>query len=252
MTFFILGIGMRGVKSITLEEAEMIEASTRVYLEGYTSFLPPDFQMKFKEKFGKTYVSLSRENIEVEDITRIIEKGKDTVLMVPGDPFVATTHISLIKAIEKSGEIVEVRENASIISSLPFKAGLTFYRFGQVVSIPRIYPNFVPTSPLKKILFNIENNLHTIALIDIYEGRNISAKELLDSLLGMMEKLNDQTISERKLIIASKVNQPDEKILLTDLKGLSTIDEDLTPYALIILAKPDSNEEFFEEYTLRE
>ncbi|MHB1492428.1 MAG: diphthine synthase [Thermoplasmataceae archaeon] len=246
MTVYILGIGMRGVKSFTIEEAEIVRNSSAIYLEGYTSFLPEHFREEFESYFQKEFTYLSREKVEVDDFSWLVNKDNNVSILIPGDPFVATTHTSLIRALELAGEEVEVRENASIVSSIPFKCNLTFYRFGQVVSIPKIYSNFVPGSPLKKILVNLENNLHTIALVDIFDGRNITTTELYESMVAMMDKIDDRTLEDRRLIIASRINQPGEKIMITDLKGLPSIHEDLTPYTLIIPAKLDSNEKAFE------
>ena len=246
MTIFILGTGMRGVRSFTLEESDIVKKSNYIYLDGYTSFLPEHFREEFEQFFHKEYIHLTRDKMEVDDYSHILRNGEDIVILVPGDPFIATTHISLIKGLEKTGETLEVRENASIISSIPFKCGLSFYRFGQVVSIPKVYTNFIPVSPLTKILVNLKNNLHTIALIDIFDGRNISTAELAESLKKMMEKAEDESLDGRKLIIASRINQPGEKILITDLKGLPSIHEDLTPYTLIVPARLDSNEVLFE------
>ena len=73
----------------------------------------------------------------------------------------------------------------------------------------------------------------------------ISSEEKVNVVMGS-DLAASNFFDGRKLIIASRINQPGEKILITDLKGLPSIHEDLTPYTLIVPAKLDSNEAVFE------
>ena len=236
-----MGIGLRGLGSITIEEESLIRGSNNIYLDGYTSFLPPSFEEDFRRHFKKNFTRLERKGIEGDGIREIAGK-EDLIIMVPGDPFVATTHRALINGIMEMGIEVDVIENSSIIPLLQYKSGLNFYRFGQVVSLPRTMDNFLPVSPLKKILMNMAGNLHTILLVDIWEGRNMPLKESAKAFMDMSLKENGGILEDQDMIVLSRLSWPEESVFTTNPMEMAGVKADLTPYSIIVPANIDHTE----------
>ena len=89
------------------------------------------------------------------------------VLLVAGDPFVATTHVALRVAVERWGHAWRYIPGATVLSAVPSLLGLQHYRFGRTVSLPFPEPNFAPSSPLELIRRNRASDAHTLVLLDL-------------------------------------------------------------------------------------
>src|SRR3989304_2204392 len=115
-----MGLGLNDENGISIRGLEETKEADSAFMEVYTSFLP-DFSLKnFEGLSGKKVQMLSRRNLEEENgkvILDAAEKGK-TVLLVPGDPFVATTHVALRIEAEKRGVRTRIDYRASVISAV--------------------------------------------------------------------------------------------------------------------------------------
>jgi len=94
-------------------------------------------------------------------------QGREAVaFLVVGSPLAATTHYDLILRARKRNVTVHIIPNASIMTAVSM-CGLQLYSFGQPVSIPLFNGNWRPGSFIKRILDNMNRNLHTLCLLDL-------------------------------------------------------------------------------------
>ncbi len=239
MILHIMGSGLRGVRSFTKEEIDILEKCESIFVDSYTSIFPESFQKDFRDLTGKDLIFLTRESIE--SFSFLKDMAENVALIVSGDPFMSTTHFSILKECRNLGIKVKIYENASIIGTIPGRTGLSPYRTGMVVSIPKIEENFIPVSPLKKILENRKNRLHTTILIDLRDGKNLSGYEVRDIIERMMEKSGESGIMEMPSIIIERAGWPEERASLNRLGD--NLNRDLmSPYAIVIPSEPDYNE----------
>ena len=133
-----VGLGLHDEMGISLRGLEEIKTANNVFMELYTNLMP-DFSKENLEKIsGKKLQIVSREELEERSgklILETAEAGK-VVLLVPGDPLVATTHVALRIHAEKLGIKTRVVHGASILSAVIGLSGLHNYKFGKSVTIP--------------------------------------------------------------------------------------------------------------------
>src|SRR4030066_2416419 len=115
-----VGLGLNDENGISLRGLKETKDADSAFMEVYTSLLP-EFSLKnFEYLSGKKIHVLSRRNLEEENgkvVLDAAENGK-TVLLVPGDPFVATTHVALRIDAEKRGVKTRLVHGASVISAV--------------------------------------------------------------------------------------------------------------------------------------
>jgi diphthine synthase len=185
-----VGLGLNDEKGISLNGLEEAKTADTVFMELYTSLLP-DFSIKNLETLiGKQIQAISRHNLEEENgklILDVAESGK-AVFLVPGDPFIATTHVTLRIEAAKRKIATRVIHGASIISAIIGLSGLHNYKFGKTVTIP-FAENFSET-PYNVIVQNKQLGLHTLCLLDLKadEKRFMTIREALNLLKGIEEK----------------------------------------------------------------
>jgi len=105
----------------------------------YTSLLPELDLSRLEGLVGKRVVRLRRSDLEggEEAILRRAERGTVAIL-VPGDPFVATTHVAVRLEAIKRGIRTKVIHAPSIVSAVCGATGLQSYKFGRSVTV--VYP----------------------------------------------------------------------------------------------------------------
>lgn len=166
MTF--VGLGLHSELGISLEGLEEAKKADHVFAEFYTNYMPGLNISNLENLVGRRVEILSRSDVEEEADTRILSYAKRSpcVFLTPGDPNVATTHISLRLRAEKVGIRTSVVHAASISSAISGATGLQNYKFGRTVTIPF---KSVSTSeiPYRNICENKKRGLHTLALLDI-------------------------------------------------------------------------------------
>ncbi len=242
----ILGTGLRGIKSITVEELELIRGSDLVYVEDYTSVAPENIPIALKNVLGIESRTISRNELEAENTILDDAKTKNVCILVVGDPLSATTHNQMrLSAIER-GIAVNVVENSSIVTAAPGKAGFLPYRMGAPVSLPFINEKFRPRSVCEKIKRNLDLNLHTLVLLDLKDGRTMYPNEALEELLELEKIYSVGAIGQDStLCFLSKISQPGERIVLDNVRNLLNYREELSPTVLIVPSRLDDVEERF-------
>ncbi len=224
---YLIGLGINGLlPQNIISEIKNFE----IYLEDYTSFLPEDW------KFPLKYKKINREKVE-SDFLIEEAKSKNIALLIIGDPLSATTHFILYEEAIKNNIKVKVYHNSSIFSAIS-STGLHLYKFGKTATIPKWRENYKPTSFYNVVLQNLSINAHTLLLLDIDNGKQMSIK---DAIKELIEVDNKNLID--KVVIISRLGWKDEKILYGKVKELLKIDLGNPPFSIIVPAKLHFTEE---------
>lgn len=192
-----IGLGLNDEKGISIKGLEEIKNADSVFMELYTSLMP-DFNMKrFEDLCGKEVKLVSRSELEEENGSSILEaakKGK-AVFLVPGDPFIATTHITLRVDAEKQGIKTRIIHGTSIISAIVSLSGLHNYKFGKTVTIP--FPENFSETPYNVIAQNKKLGLHTLCLLDLKanEKKYLGINQAIAMLLEVEKKKKQDIIT---------------------------------------------------------
>jgi len=228
MKLTIIGAGISS--DITISALESIKNADEVYVERYTGVLSDEKLKEMGSLTGKEIRNLERKDVESDFlIKRAMEK--EVVLISSGDPLTATTHIVLLIDAKEKGVETRVIHNSSIYTAAAGKTGLQIYRFGKTATIPNPRPNYKPSSWFDIIKHNLENNAHTLVLLDT-EPEPMDAKKAIE----MIEEM-DVEKSVEKMIVLSKIGWKDEKINLGSLKELKEKNLGKPPFCLIIPAE---------------
>ena len=185
-----VGLGLNDEHGITVNGLEETKSADVVFMETYTSRMP-DFSMaNFEAMCGKKIQLITRQDLEEENGKIILEvaQASKAVFLVPGDPFIATTHITLRIDAQKMGIPTRVVHGISITSAIVSLSGLHNYKFGKTVTVP-FSDNFSET-PYNVIRQNKNLGLHTLCLLDlrVTENRYLTIDESIRELLEVEAK----------------------------------------------------------------
>jgi diphthine synthase len=237
-----MGIGYKK-EHLSIEMLEILKDADEVYLEYYTSFYGSTFE-ELEELIDKKITICDREIIESKIEERILKPAKDKsiVLMVIGDPLVATTHTDLLLRSEDLEVKTQVYHNVSIANFIA-RTGLQFYKFGKITSIPFFSEKFMPRTPFMVYLDNHKMGAHSLFLLDLNPSNDIANKghdryltagKSLQFLLDIpkimieqeeIEEKDGAAIDEEdKAIICSKLGHKDERIVYGSVKDLIEFD----------------------------
>jgi diphthine synthase len=200
-----VGLGLNDEEGISFRGLEETRKADSVFMELYTSFLPDFSLRRFEALAGKKVALLLRRDLEDEngeEVLKAAAEGK-AVLLVPGDPFVATTHASLRIEAEKRGIRTRIVHGASAISAVIGLSGLHNYKFGKTVTIP--FPENSSETPYNVITQNKTRGLHSLCLLDLKtdEQRFLSIKEGLELLLAVELKNHKGTVTSVTLAVGA-------------------------------------------------
>ncbi|MET1159904.1 MAG: diphthine synthase [Thermoprotei archaeon] len=236
MLIFI-GLGL-SPKHLTLEALEYLQSVDKIVVDTYTSIVPGIEDLIKEIGRGKEIVYATRSLLEGRGIQKIVEEAltRNIALLVPGDPFIATTHDAIRVEALKRGVKVIVVNGLSIYSLAPSRIGLQAYRFGKTVTL--VYPEaFKPYSTVKAIYENLERGLHTLVLLDlrVEENRAMSIPEAVEILLD----LDDKKVLKRVIAVGlARLGLSDELIIADLLPNLAEYKYPPPPHSLVIVAKP--------------
>jgi diphthine synthase len=235
-----IGLGLHDEKGISLRGLEEVKNSDTVFIEVYTSLMPEFSMRNFEQTSGKKLHAVSRKELEEqngETILKAAEKGK-AVLLVPGDPFIATTHVALRIEAEKRGLRTRIVHGASILSAVIGLSGLHNYKFGKSVTIP--FPDESRSeTPYEVIAQNEKLGLHTLCLLDIKaeEKRYLSIREGLHSLLKL-EKMKKSIVTVNTLAVGiARAGSHNPTVKADFVKKLLDYDFGGPPYSVIFPSK---------------
>ena len=232
-----VGLGLHDEMGISLRGLEEVKTADKVFIELYTSLMS-EFSIENLEGIsGKKFCVVSRKELEEENgevIVKAAQTGK-TVLLVPGDPLIATTHVALRIHAEKLGIRTRVVHGASVLSAVICLSGLHNYKFGKSVTIP--FSNETPSeTPYDVIAQNRTLGLHTLCLLDIKadENRYMKIHEGLESLLKIEEKRREKIVTMDMLAVGiARAGSNNPKVKASFLKELLSYDFGEPPHSII-------------------
>lgn len=235
-----VGLGLHDEAGISLKGLEEVKSADGVFLELYTSLMPGFSVKRFEEVSGKKLHVVSRRELEDENgevVLRVARHGK-AVLLVPGDPLIATTHIAVRLEAEKRGIRTRIVHGASIISAVVGLAGLHNYKFGRSVTVP--FPENFSETPYRVIAENLRLGLHTLCLMDIdaEKKRYLTLQEALDMLLKVEEKIRSNAITNETLAVGiARAGSQKPTVKADVVRELLNYDFGDPPYTLIFPGK---------------
>ena len=231
-----IGLGLNDEKGITVKGLEETKSADTVFMETYTSLMPDFNLQRFEDLCGKQIQVVSRRDLEEENGIRILQaakKGK-AVFLVPGDPFIATTHITLRIEAEKLGIKTRIIHGISIMSAIISLSGLHNYKFGKTVTIP--FPENISETPYNVIAQNKKVGLHTLCLLDLKAKENLflSINQGIKMLREVEEKKKMNIITPDTVAVGIARAGGNSPTLKADfVKALASFDFGLPPYSLI-------------------
>src|SRR5438552_12892696 len=209
MSLAFIGLGLNDEKGMTLEGLEEARQADSVYGEFYTNIMPNFDLKRFEKEIGKKVEVLSRSQLEDEGGEKLLRAAskENVAFLVPGDPLIATTHISLRLSLAKMGIVSRVIHAPSIVSAVCGATGLQSYKFGKSITVPRDQP--LPKSVLDTISENSDRGLHTLILLDVQAGRT-SQMTIRDAITKITT--SDPRIGTRVGDGVGRLGSRDEKV----------------------------------------
>ena len=231
-----IGLGLNDEKGISIKGLEETKIADYVFMELYTSLMPEFNLQRFETLCGKKIQVVSRRELEEENGAIILEaarKGK-AVFLVPGDPFIATTHVTLRIDAENHGIKTRIIHGASIISAIISLSGLHNYKFGKTVTVP--FPENFSETPYNVIAQNKKFGLHTLCLLDLKanEKQFLSINQAIAMLLEVEQKNKKGAITPDTAAVGIARAGSNNPTLKADfVKNLVNYDFGKPPYSLI-------------------
>ncbi len=239
----LIGLGL-DTKEISVKAMEELKKADRIFLEQYTTFISGEYIEYLRSESGREITILGRAELE-EKASETLKgaKSKTTVVLVPGDPLIATTHYATILNIaRKLGIKSKVYHSSSIYSAAVGESGLDVYKFGPPVTVAFWSENYKPTSFLDAIRKNLMNAQHSLILLDLdqKEKRPMALDEAI-ALLQAAEKEKEFGIIHDglKIIIMGDVGKETQSIAYTSIKDIKKISA-MFSKKILVLVVPSS------------
>jgi diphthine synthase len=246
---WFIGAGLNDERDLSRRALEILRGCTHVFAEEYTSRLSPGSFDRLGAELGRAIEVLPRTDVEGERrILAALGPTERVALLVPGDPFGATTHLALRRAAEAAGHRWGYVPNASILVAAAGFLGLMGYKFGRTVSLPFPEPGFAPSSPIDAIRRNRSIGLHTLVLLDLRpeEGRFLRAEEGL-RILAERGPQEPSLGPEAPMAVVARVGSADASAWYGPRAALETVDFGPPLHAIVI---PSPELHFEEEAAL--
>lgn len=236
-----VGLGLHDERGISLRGFEEVKTADNVFIELYTSLLPDFSTKRFEKMSGKKLIVISRKELEEENGKSILDAANNgkAVLLVPGDPFIATTHVSLRIEAQKRGIRTRMVHGSSILSAAIGLSGLHNYKFGKSVTIP--FPDETSAkTPYSVIAGNKKLGLHTLCLLDIKmeTKRYLSINDGLNALLEIEKENKKGAVNHHTLAVGvARAGSSDPMVKSGFVKELLKHNFGQPPHSLIFPGK---------------
>jgi len=243
----IIGLGLGGPNSITMDGVIALSLSEHIFYETYTSPIHSDTLEWIKLKTEKEPIHLSRS--QVEEPKELIDLAKKTnvSLLIVGDSLSATTHVSLLLECKKNNIESHVIHNASVLTAVAGVLGLQHYNFGPVTTLVLPEGNYKPLSPIDKIKTNMKNGNHSLVLLDI-KADNPEKDPRYMTASQAAEQMMEVGIPKNTMVAAAaRVGREDQKLWYGKLKYLANKDLGKEPHSVVVPSKLHFTEQAFLE-----
>ena len=170
---------------------------------------------------------LDREQVESDFLVKEAKKNKVGLLIV-GDAMTATTHVDLFIEAKEAGVLVKIITGSSIYTVAPALCGLQIYKFGRATTLTFPDEKFPVRSHYDAIKYNKGVGLHTLVLLDIQDGKYMSANEGMQVLLDLEKKNKEGVFTPgTKIVVVARAGSskpvvrygPVKKLVKEDFGG---------------------------------
>lgn len=243
MTINFVGLGLGSKEYLTRAAEEVLLTTEKVYLDTYTGYVSNELFEYLRELLKERLICAERKLLE-NNLSKIIDEGSrvEIAVAVPGDPFIATTHIVMLLEAVKRRINVRVIHGVSILSASASYSGLSAYKFGRTVTIPKSASIEVMEGIYQVVATNQEQGLHTLILLDTADG-GLTAQEAAGYLLSVEEKIGHGLFREDRIVIVlTHVGMRTASKGCYLLKNLTNINLPPPPHVLIIPGELNSVE----------
>lgn len=221
----LVGLGLWDIKDISLRGFEAAKKADKVYIEFYTSLFFSNVD-EVSRILGKEVEVLERNDLE-ENCHKILKEAKDknVVVLVPGDPMVATTHSILKIEAKKIGVETDTIHSSSIISAICGITGLQSYKFGRSATVSWVESRF----PVDTVLANRSINAHTLLLLDLHP-KPMKISDAIEKIRKI-----DENLLKFYTVGVARAGK-DNFIFCNKMSELKKIDFGQPPHCLVVLA----------------
>lgn len=237
-----VGLGLHSEKSMTLQGVEEAKTADAVFAEFYTSFMPELEFARLERLVKKRITMVSRRDLEDDcgkKILKAAEKSK-TVLLVPGDPLIATTHVDLRIRAKRQGINTRIVHGASVISAVIGLSGLHNYKFGRSVTVPFSDGGVVADTSYNVIEENKKRGLHTLCFLDLKaeEKRYMNVNEGLQALLNVEQQKHKRVVTSDTIAVGIAQAGSNNPVVKADkVKALQKSDFGAPPHTIVFPGK---------------
>ncbi len=229
-----IGLGLNDERGMTIEGLEAARQADRVFAEFYTSTMPSLKLSKLEDMIGKKVEVLTRTQLEEENGKRILASAERerVAFLVPGDPMIATTHVTLRLELARTGIESRIIHSASIFSAVCGATGLQNYKFGKSTTLPRDEP--VPPSVIEAVMENRARKLHTLLLLELKtDGKpQLTVKSAIARIL---ERQGD--IVDWLAVGVARIGSHDQQVRAAKAARLLELDFGAVPHSLVFPGK---------------
>ena len=227
-------MGTKDLSALALEE---IKEADELLLETYTSFIPKEYSDFIAKQAGREPKQVRRKDLE-DDLKHTVAMAKDkkVVILVPGDPLIATTHSIILNEAKAQGIKCEVVHAPSVFSIAIGESGLDVYKFGPTVTIPFWSDKYKPRSFIDSINKNLQNGQHTLVLLDIDQknGRPMRVSEAMEIMTHALSGKSAVNV-ETEILILANLGRHDKAIRRTKLKDMNSLSKELEGKVLSLI-----------------
>jgi diphthine synthase len=234
MLWFI-GLGISGIDGISNDTIKILKKADLVFFENFTSPMPKSEQSKIKKLVKKKFRAAPRWIVEDGKMILSEAKKRMVVLLVYGDPYIATTHIELRTRAEIGKIKTKTVHAASAIPSLIGECGLQYYKIGRPVTIMREQQSW--STVYYTIYENLVKGMHSILILEYSGIENffLDPRDAISSLSFTENEQKRNIIDESTFtIVASRIGSRTQSIIAGKLSNLAKMNFGKPPHTIII------------------
>lgn len=227
---------------LSVKALAVLKSADYVFFDTYTSYIPGFGWRELSQLVGKEVLPLKREDVEEKDGREVLERALHwkVAFAVPGDPFVATTHVYLRNSATRRGIPVIYVPGVSIYSAAFSLAGLQIYKSGPPATIVEPSAIYRPKSAFEKVLENLKRGLHTLLLLDL-DVVNMKFMSFSRAAQLVLDGLRSLGFDAKALLGVglSLVGSDRQRAVASTLESLAGLHEDGFPQSLIVPGRLD-------------
>jgi len=229
VALYLVGAGLGpGYQGRIVED--LLSRADRVYVESYT--VPgAGWLLEYARGIAGDRVVEAGRGVLEEGARAIVEEAarRVVVVLVAGDPLVATTHRSLLVEAARRGVEWRVIPGVSGVCAAKSIAMLDYYKYGRTVTVPGPWRMVRAVSVVEYILANACAGLHTLALLDIdpRSGRQLPPDHAARQLLSFADGPAGTLLSKAPVMVVERAGLQGERVrVLPSLSRLAGLDSE--------------------------